>query len=102
MAPSLPTAPPQPDFTDQWVSQAATATASGAALPPPQTPTHDREWDTERPPSNMSGRVSPEEEQEDEDDEDNEYMDEETVEQFEDRVLNKRAAQVYLVVLGSY
>jgi len=95
VAPSLPTAPPQPDFTDQWVSQAATATASGAALPPPQTPTHDREWDTERPPSNLSGRVSPEEEQEDEDDEDNEYMDEETVEQFEDRVLNKRAAQLH-------
>merc|ERR1719154_992056 len=94
-APILPTAPPQPDFTDQWVSQAATATASGAALPPPQTPTHDREWDTERPPSNMSGRVSPEEEQDDEDDEDNEYMDEETVEEFEDRVLNKRAAQLH-------
>eukprot|EP00092_Neocalanus_flemingeri_P036157 GFUD01039368.1.p1 GENE.GFUD01039368.1~~GFUD01039368.1.p1 ORF type:complete len:1133 (-),score=374.75 GFUD01039368.1:308-3706(-) len=94
-APSLPTAPPQPDFTDQWVSQAATATASGAAIPPPQTPTHDRDWDNDRPASNMSGRVSPEEELEDEDDEDNEYMDEETVEEFEDRVLNKRAAQLH-------
>ena len=35
-----------------------------------------------------------EEEEEEEDEEDNEYLDEETVEQFEDRVLNKRAAQV--------
>jgi len=95
-APSLPTAPPQPDFTDQWVSQAATATASGVAIPPPQTPTHDRDWDNQRPDSNMSGRVSPEEEQEDEEDEeDNDYMDEETVEEFEDRVLNKRAAQLH-------
>jgi len=94
-APTLPTAQPQPDFTDQWVSQAATATASGAAIPPPQTPTHDRDWDNERPASNLSGRVSPEEEEEDDDDEDNEYMDEETVEEFEDRVLNKRAAQLH-------
>jgi len=96
-APSLPTAPPQPDFTDQWVSQAATATASGAALPPPQTPTHEQEWNNDRPPSSMSGRVSPEEDQEDEEeeDDDNEYMDEETVEQFEDRVLNKRAALLH-------
>jgi len=96
-APSLPTAPPQPDFTDQWVSQAATATASGAALPPPQTPTHDTEWNTDRPASSMSGRVTPEDEQEDDDeeDDDNEYMDEETVEQFEDRVLNKRAAMLH-------
>ena len=79
------------------MSQAATATASGVAIPPPQTPTHDRDWDNQRPDSNMSGRVSPEEEQEDEEDEeDNDYMDEETVEEFEDRVLNKRAAQVFV------
>jgi len=96
-APSLPTAPPQQDFTDQWVSQAATATASGAALPPPQTPTHETEWSSDRPPSNMSGRVTPDDEQdeEEEEDDDNEYMDEETVEQFEDRVLNKRAALLH-------
>jgi len=38
-----------------------------------------------------------EEEEEDDDDynEDNEYLDEETVEQFEDRVLNKRAAMLH-------
>jgi len=94
--PSLPPAAPQQDFTDQWVSQAATATASGAALPPPQTPTHETEWDNRRPESNMSGRITPEEEQEEDDDEeDNEYMDEETVEQFEDRVLNKRASKLH-------
>ena len=38
--PTPPNALPQADFTDQWVSQAATATATGTAIPPPQTPTH--------------------------------------------------------------
>lgn len=38
--PTPPSALPQADFTDQWVSQAATATAAGTAIPPPQTPTH--------------------------------------------------------------
>ena len=51
-----------------------------------------------RPDSGMSGRDSPEEEdeqqQEEEEEEDAEYQDDETVEQFEDRVLNKRAAKV--------
>ena len=37
-----------------------------------------------------------EDEEEEEEEDDNEYLDEETVEQFEDRVLNKRAAQVLL------
>merc|ERR1711872_647974 len=32
---------------------------------------------------------------EEQEDDDNEYLDEETVEQFEDRVLNKRAAQLH-------
>mgnify|MGYP006975527795 FL=1 len=32
--------------------------------------------------------------EEEEEEEDGEYMDQETVEQFEDRVLNKRAAKV--------
>jgi len=97
VAPGLPTGP-QHDFTDQWVSQAATATATGAALPPPRTPAHETDWEVQRPGS--LGRASPgeqvEEEEEDEEEEgDNEYLDEETVEQFEDRVLNKRAAQLH-------
>jgi len=36
-----------------------------------------------------------EDEEEEEEEDDNEYLDEETVEQFEDRVLNKRAAQLH-------
>ena len=50
-----------------------------------------------RPDSGMSGRDTPEEEddqQQEEEEEDAEYQDDETVEQFEDRVLNKRAAKV--------
>jgi len=96
--PALPTAQQQ-DFTEAWVSQAATATASGAAIPPPQTPTHDnQDWDDMRPDSGMSGRDTPEEEddqQQEEEEEDAEYQDDETVEQFEDRVLNKRAAKLH-------
>jgi len=98
--PGLPQGP-QHDFTDQWVSQAATATATGAALPPPRTPAHEPDdWEDNRPPSVNDGRVTPEDEEEyeEEDEEEegeNEYLDEETVEQFEDRVLNKRAAQLH-------
>jgi len=95
--PGLPEAQTH-DFTDQWVSQAATATATGAALPPPRTPAHETDWDDNRPPSADSGRMEEEleeEEEEEEEEETNEYLDEETVEQFEDRVLNKRAAQLH-------
>lgn len=91
---------PQHDFTDQWVSQAANATATGDALPPPRTPAHETDWEEHRPASNC-GRVTPEEELEEEEEEDdnegdNEYLDEETVDEFEDRVLNKRAAQLHV------
>jgi len=82
------------DFTDAWVSQVA-------ALPPHQA---TEDWDDDvRPDSGMSGNYDEpdhddddeEEEEEDEGGEENgEYMDQETVEQFEDRVLNKRAAKV--------
>ena len=67
------------DFTDQWVSQAAAAE-------------HDNDWDQDdmRPDSGMSGGRD----SDDEDDEGGEYLDQETVEQFEDRVLNKRAGKV--------
>jgi len=97
--PGLPQGP-QHDFTDQWVSQAATATATGAALPPPRTPAHEPDdWEDNRPASVNDGRITPEdddyEEEEEEEEGENEYLDEETVEQFEDRVLNKRAAQLH-------
>ena len=35
----------QSAYTDQWVEQAATETATGTAIPPPQTPMHnDDDW----------------------------------------------------------
>ena len=62
--PGLPQGP-QHDFTDQWVSQAATATATGAALPPPRTPAHEPDdWEDNRPPSVNDGRVTPEDDEE--------------------------------------
>ena len=94
-SPALP--PPQPgaDFTDAWVSQVA-------ALPPHQAA---EDWEDDvRPDSGMSGGGMSGGHYDDDDDEDEEeegeegdngeYLDEETVEQFEDRVLNKRAAKV--------
>ena len=83
------------DFTDAWVSQVA-------ALPPHQA---SEDWDDDvRPDSGMSGNYDDhvqdddddDEEEEEGGDENGEYMDQETVEQFEDRVLNKRAAKVTL------
>jgi len=89
---------PGQDFTDQWVSQAANATASGAApLPHPGEDLNDDWDDGPRPDSGMSGgdtRGYSDDEEEEEEEEDGEYMDQETVEQFEDRVLNKRAAKL--------
>ena len=89
----MPAAQPGADFTDAWVSQAANATATGAALYPHQ---NNDDWDEARPDSGMSGgRYSEEDEGGDDDEEeDEEYMDQETVEQFEDRVRSKRAAKV--------
>jgi len=90
--PPLPSALPQADFTDQWVSQAATATATGTAIPPPQTPTHstwgdddhqDHHEDYDEFPAEVEGE------------EDNEMQEDETIENYEDRVLNKRAAQLH-------
>ena len=89
-SPALP--PPQhgADFTDAWVSQVA-------ALPPHQG---QEDWEDDvRPDSGMSGGHydDDDDDQEDEEEEEGdngEYLDEETVEQFEDRVLNKRAAKV--------
>ena len=92
-APELPEAQTDADFTDAWVSQAATATAAGAVV---NNVHHDDDdhWDNDdiRPDSGMSGGQDDDEEEEY--NEDDEYMDQETVEQFEDRVLNKRAAKV--------
>lgn len=92
--PLLP--PPQhgSDFTDAWVSQVA-------ALPPHQG---TEDWDDDvRPDSGMSGHYDDrddddddEEEEEEGGEENGEYLDQETVEQFEDRVLNKRAAKLQL------
>jgi len=83
----------QSEYTDQWVEQAATETATGTAIPPPQTPMHGDDWGN------------------DNDENDDNYLDdgmgdenidgdemmgeEETIESFEDRVLNKRAAQLH-------
>ena len=77
-------------------TQAANATASGAApLPHPGEDLSDDWDDGPRPDSGMSGGDHGGYSDEDEEEEqDGEYMDEETVEQFEDRVLNKRAAKV--------
>ena len=76
------------DFTDAWVSQAANVTAT-------------EDWEDMRPDSGMSGgRYSDEEDQEEE--EDGEYLDQETVEQFEDRVLNKRAGKVGQQAIHTY
>ena len=81
------------DFTDAWVSQVA-------ALPPQQAA---EDWDDDvRPDSGMSGNYDDRDDDDDDDDdeegdvaeENGEYLDQETVEQFEDRVLNKRAAKV--------
>ena len=95
--PLLP--PPQhgSDFTDAWVSQVA-------ALPPHQG---TEDWDDDvRPDSGMSGHYDDrddddddEEEEEEGGEENGEYLDQETVEQFEDRVLNKRAAKVGVVLV---
>jgi len=93
--PELPAAQPGADFTDAWVSQAANATATGAALYPHQ---NTDDWDEARPDSGMSGgRYSEEDDDggDDEEEEDEEYMDQETVDEFEDRVLNKRAAKLH-------
>ena len=89
-SPALP--PPQhgADFTDAWVSQVA-------ALPPHQAA---EDWEDDvRPDSGMSGGHYDDDDDEDDEEEgeegeNGEYLDEETVEQFEDRVLNKRAAKV--------
>jgi len=83
------------DFTDAWVSQVA-------ALPPQQAA---EDWDDDvRPDSGMSGNYDDRDDDDDDDDdeegdvaeENGEYLDQETVEQFEDRVLNKRAAKLQL------
>ena len=89
------------NFTDAWVSQAATATATGAVLSPHQDG-HD-DWDDEgRPDSGMSGgRYDDDEVDDEEAEEDAEYLDQETVDEFEDRVLNKRAAKVKISHLTS-
>ena len=94
-APVLPQASAGADFTDEWVSQAATATATGAVL----SPRHDDDdWDNggdDRPDSGMSGgRYDDDDDEDVEEEEDAEYHDQETVDEFEDRVLNKRAAKV--------
>ena len=68
-----------------------------AALPPHQAA---EDWEDDvRPDSGMSGGHYDDDDDEDEEEEgeegeNGEYLDEETVEQFEDRVLNKRAAKV--------
>ena len=80
-APVLPGAGAGADFTDAWVSQAANVTAT-------------EDWDDMRPDSGMSGGRYSEDEDDNQEEEDAEYQDQETVEQFEDRVLNKRAAKV--------
>jgi len=118
--PTLPAdlPPKNPDFTDQWVAQAAGMAASGAAIPPPLTPTHPGMEEIEalgprqlqEPEEEQNGQVRPrsrtqseghaleeeeEEEDEEEEEEEDEYLDEETVDEFEDRVLNKRAALLH-------
>jgi len=88
---------PQADFTDQWVSQAATATATGTALPPPQTPTHSHWGEEENHPHLPDNQVDGDDDYDDALDieEDPEMQEDETIENFEDRVLNKRAAQLH-------
>ena len=103
-APVLPPPSTGADFTDAWVSQAATATATGAVLSPHQDG-HD-DWDVGgRPDSGMSGGRydddDDDEVDEEEAEEDAEYLDQETVDEFEDRVLNKRAAKVKISQLTS-
>ena len=79
------------DFTDAWVSQAATATATGAVLSPHQ------DWDDGgRPHSGMSGGRY---DDDDVDEEEAEYLDQETVDEFDDKVLNKIAAKVKIALL---
>jgi len=94
--PTPPNALPQADFTDQWVSQAATATATGTAIPPPQTPTHSMYGDDHHNDDDDHHHEDFEDfPAEVEGEEDPEMLEDETIENFEDRVLNKRAAQLH-------
>ena len=89
---SLPPPSTGADFTDAWVSQAATATATGAVLSPHQ------DWDDGgRPHSGMSGGRY--DDDDDVDEEEAEYLDQETVDEFDDKVLNKIAAKVKIALL---
>jgi len=123
---------PATDFTDQWVRDAATAQATGAAIMPAQTPTHEPSinfdhveqaggmanmgWFAGQSRDNMASpehqpapptpfeesRYDDDDEEEDEEEADpntskegDEMEEDETIEQYEDRVLNKRAAQLH-------
>jgi len=79
----------QSEYTDQWVSAAATETATGTAIPPPQTPMHNDDWDDDNNYLEDDGDGEGEVEG------DEMMGEDETIESFEDRVLNKRAAQLH-------
>ena len=87
----------QSEYTDQWVEQAATETATGTAIPPPQTPMHGDDWGND----NDDGGNYLDDGMGDENIDGDEMMgEEETIESFEDRVLNKRAAQLHRCVIS--
>ena len=87
----------QSEYTDQWVEQAATNVATGTAIPPPQTPMHNEEFDNDDYYLNDGDEGG-----EGLDDDEQMMGEDETIESFEDRVLNKRAAQLHRLATIQY